>query len=98
MPEMRFTIRWPDGTEAVCYSPSLVIRDHFVPGTDYPLGDFVARSRKALGLASDRVMARYGMPCTRALSQLDRIEHRARDFSALPGTKVTVVAFLDGGA
>ncbi len=60
MPEMRFRIRWPDGMAESCYSPSLVIKDYLTPGEAYPLVDFVARSRTALTIASDRVKARYG--------------------------------------
>ena len=29
MPEMWFVVRWPDGSSETCYSPSLVIKDHF---------------------------------------------------------------------
>ena len=47
MPEMRFRIRWPDGTPETCYSPSLVIKDYFAVGADYALPEFVARSRTA---------------------------------------------------
>ena len=60
MPEMRFLIRWPDGTAETCYSPSLVIKDYFAPGETYPLADFVERSRTALNIASERVRAKYG--------------------------------------
>ena len=70
MPEMRFHIRWPDGTLARCYSPSLVIKEHLAPGQSYPLADFLARSRTALVIASDRVKARYGHACSLALGQL----------------------------
>jgi uncharacterized repeat protein (TIGR04042 family) len=77
MPEMRFHIRWPDGRREACYSPSLVIKEHFSPGEAYPLGEFLARSRTALRLASERVRARYGFPCSLALSQLARIEQEA---------------------
>lgn len=73
MPEMRFHIRWPNGLRESCYSPSLVIKDYLSVGTGYPLTDFVDRSRTALTLASDRVEARYGFPCSLALAQLDRI-------------------------
>jgi uncharacterized repeat protein (TIGR04042 family) len=78
MPEMRFHIRWPDGSRDACYSPSLVIKDHLAVGQDYPLDEFVALTRLALGIASDRVRARYGFPCGRALAQLARIEDIAR--------------------
>lgn len=93
MPEIRFHIRWPDGTEESCYSPSLVIKDHLVPGAAYPLADFLGRSREALTIASDRVKARYGMPCSLALAQLERIEAAGRGFADDPGAKVTVTSF-----
>jgi uncharacterized repeat protein (TIGR04042 family) len=93
MPEMRFTIRWPDGHREQCYSPSLVIKDYFTPGEVYPLADFVARSRTALTIASDRVQARYGFACSLALGQLERIEAAAGRFSAETGPIVLVEAF-----
>ncbi len=37
MPEMRFTVRWSDGGESACYSPSLVIEEHLAVGHAYPL-------------------------------------------------------------
>ena len=70
MPEMRFRIRWPDGSLESCYSPSLVIKDYFTVGATYPLADFLARSRGALAAASERVRAKYGTPCRRAIAQL----------------------------
>ncbi len=93
MPEMRFTIRWPDGTREQCYSPSLVIKDYFAPGEAYPIDDFVARSRTALTIASDRVKARYGFACSLAMGQLDRIESAAGRFSGATEPKVLVEAF-----
>lgn len=97
MPETRFLIRWPDGTPESCYSPSLVIEDYLVPGKTYALGDFLALSRTALVLASDRVKARYGFPCGRALAQLARIEAAAAHFASLPDPRVTVDAFERDG-
>ena len=32
MPEMHFLVRWPDGKEQRCYSPSLIVRDHLEVG------------------------------------------------------------------
>jgi uncharacterized repeat protein (TIGR04042 family) len=93
MPEMHFLIRWPDGTPENCYSPSLVIEDYFTPGETYALSDFLARSRTALTIASDRVKAKYGKPCSRALAQLARIEAAAADFAGLPEACVIVDAF-----
>ncbi|MBP1860521.1 MSMEG_0570 family nitrogen starvation response protein [Rhizobium herbae] len=80
MPEMRFVIAWPDGRKETCYSPSLVIRDFFIEGETYGLTDFLDRSRKALTIASDRVEAKYGYPCSLALGQLARIEQAATPF------------------
>ena len=52
MPEMHWTIRWPDGAEERCYSPSSVITDWFEPGQSYPLTEFLHRARSALNSAS----------------------------------------------
>jgi uncharacterized repeat protein (TIGR04042 family) len=93
MPEMRFHIRWPDGADETCYSPSLVIKEHFAVGETYPLPDFLSRSRTALLIASDRVREKYGVPCARALGQLARIESTASRFAPAMGGRVTVVAF-----
>jgi len=93
MPEMRFAIRWPDGTKESCYSPSLVIKDFFSPGESYPLDDFVARSRAALNIASERVRAKYGFACSSAVDQLARIEAAAKTFMHLPGARVHVDDF-----
>lgn len=95
MPEMRFHIQWPDGTQEICYSPSLVIKDYFQPGETYSLEDFVARSRTALNIASDRVQAKYGFPCGRAMGQLQRIEATAVRYQALNNPTVQVTAFSD---
>ncbi|MGI4745924.1 MAG: MSMEG_0570 family nitrogen starvation response protein [Janthinobacterium lividum] len=97
MPEMQFSVRWPDGTESLCYSPSLVIEDHLAPGTSYTLDDFIGRSRTALSIASDRVQQKYGFPCSRALGQLAELDRRVAHFSgndrASPDSRVTVLAF-----
>jgi uncharacterized repeat protein (TIGR04042 family) len=55
MPEMWFVVRWPDGSSETCYSPSLVIKEHFSEGGVYGVEDFLDRSRTALRIASDRV-------------------------------------------
>lgn len=93
MPEMRFLIRWPDGSRETCYSPSLVVKDFFAPGQSYPLADFLERSRAALTIASERVKARYGFPCSRAMAQLDRIETGAKAFAAVADARVDIDAF-----
>jgi len=88
MPEMRFVIIWPDGRKECCYSPSLVIRDFFTEGQTYALTDFLDRCRNALTIASDRVEAKYGRPCSLALGQLAHIEQAAVPF--LTDTDATV--------
>jgi uncharacterized repeat protein (TIGR04042 family) len=93
MPEMRFTIRWPDGATESCYSPSLVVRDHLVAGEAYRLDDFLDRTRTALAVASERVQARYGFPCSRALGQLARIEQAAAAFADAPEARVQILSF-----
>jgi uncharacterized repeat protein (TIGR04042 family) len=77
MPEMTFTVRWPDGAVVDCYSPSLVMHDHLTTGASYPVAEFVARSTEALDLAAERVRARFGFACTSALAQRDDIERMA---------------------
>jgi uncharacterized repeat protein (TIGR04042 family) len=91
MPEVRFIIRWPDGSEMSCYSPSRVVREYLEVGRSYPVADFLARSRAALSLASERVRAKYGYACTGAMEQLAAIEERAAAVD--PGAAVAVVGF-----
>ncbi|QIB34230.1 MSMEG_0570 family nitrogen starvation response protein [Ancylobacter pratisalsi] len=93
MPEMRFSIRWPDGRRERCYSPSLIVKDYFEPGQSYEISDFLAKSREALNIASQRVEARYGRPCSLALGQLARIEDTGQHFLTLPDARVLVEAF-----
>jgi uncharacterized repeat protein (TIGR04042 family) len=93
MPIMHFHVRWPDASETRCYSPSLVVRDFLTPQQDYPLSDFLARTREALGIASERVRAKFGFACSQAMDQLAEIEDLARRFEAQPGATVTVLRF-----
>lgn len=91
MPETRFRIRWPDGRIVTCYSPSLVIKDYLATGESYALADFLDRSRTALSIASERVRAKYGWPCPRAVRELDRLEAIARAYT--PDTYVKLESF-----
>ncbi|HZZ12206.1 MAG TPA: MSMEG_0570 family nitrogen starvation response protein [Paraburkholderia sp.] len=93
MPVMHFRIQWPDGDEANCYSPSLVISDFFTPGEAYALDDFVERSRQALGIASERVREKYGFACSAALDQLAQIERDAERFRDQAEATVKVLEF-----
>ena len=92
MPEMYFRVRWPDGEVQRCYSPSTVVQEFFTSGTAYPLADFVARSREALGIASERVREKYGFSCTGVSDQLAEIERTAARYP--PSAVVTVEELL----
>jgi uncharacterized repeat protein (TIGR04042 family) len=95
MPELYFHVRWPDGRTQRCYSPSTVIEDYFTPGVGYDVADFVERSREALGIASERVRAKYGVACTAASAQLAEIERTAAAYRATPGASVVVESLRD---
>jgi uncharacterized repeat protein (TIGR04042 family) len=95
MPEIRFQIQYPDGVQATCYSPSLIVKEYFTPDTEYTLEDFVERSRTALNIASDRVKAKYGFPCGLALGQLREIEAKAKDYRAMPQPTVRFLRFVE---
>jgi uncharacterized repeat protein (TIGR04042 family) len=92
MPEVRFTVRWPDDSITDCYSPSTVIHDYLQAGQRYPLDDFMTRSRTALHLASERVRLKYGYACSSAMDQLERLEARALTYQSDPAAAVTLVA------
>lgn len=95
MPEMRFRVRWPDQSESLCYSPSLVIKEFLEPGQSYPLEEFVSRSREALQIASERVRQKYGYTCSSAMSQLADIEAVATRFWDDDAPRVTVIEFIE---
>jgi uncharacterized repeat protein (TIGR04042 family) len=91
MPEMHFTVRWPDGSDSTCYSPSLIVQDYLAAGQAYPLEDFCQRVREALEIASERVRAKYGFACSRAMDQWAEIEQRSAQFA--PQAPVQVLGF-----
>ena len=91
MPEMHFTVRWPDGEDMRCYSPSLVVRQYLEVGRSYALPDFMQRSREMLSHGSERVRAKYGYACSAAMDQLQEIETRAAGFPS--AARVTVTSF-----
>ena len=91
MPEMHFLVRWPDGDESRCYSPSTVVRQYLEPGRTYPLAEFMDRGRTLLAIGSERVRAKYGYACSSALDQLRALEERAAAFAS--DQPVTVTAF-----
>lgn len=91
MPETFWTIRWPDGSEERCYSPSSVVQELFAPGETYSLLEFRQRARVAMERASDRVARKYGFACSSAMAQLDRIEARVAHFEAEADASVTCI-------
>ena len=90
MPERRFHIRWPDGEEKHCYSPSSVIHEYLTENTTYPLLEFVALSEQALQAASERVRQKYGYACSSAMGQLSDIKKKAESFNDEQNLEVTV--------
>jgi uncharacterized repeat protein (TIGR04042 family) len=92
MPETYFTLRWPDGSEERCYSPSSVITQFLKPGQSYALADFQNRARAALTQASARVEAKYGFACSSAMAQLDQIEARITRFQGIAAAEVACLA------
>jgi uncharacterized repeat protein (TIGR04042 family) len=93
---MHFSIRWPDGAEMRCYSPSLVVREYLEVGRAYPLPEFLERSRTMLHIGSERVRAKYGFACSAAMDQLASIEERSAGCNE--GDLVTVTGFELPGA
>lgn len=89
MPEMTFTVEWPDGHRQFCYSPSLVIHDHLAIGQECTVTEFVERTRAALTEAGERVKAKFGMYCTSSAQQLHEIETVAARHS--PTSSVRIV-------
>ena len=92
MPELHMRVRWPDGQESLCYSPSSTIREFFTAGESIPLAAFVTRSRAALEHAGERVRAKYGYGCGHAAMQIELIERQAARFRQ-PGALVRIEGF-----
>ncbi len=94
MPEMHFTIEWPNGKRDNCYSPSYIIEEYLRAGEAYPVGEFLERAGTALEIASERVRQRYGFACTSALDQLRELEQAGASLTASEWTgTVKVLAF-----
>jgi uncharacterized repeat protein (TIGR04042 family) len=80
MPAIHFNVRWPDGSEDRCYSPSTVLQQHFKAGERIAIEEFVARADVALGAASQRVQQRFGYFCSSAMDQLAAIKAKAAQY------------------
>lgn len=81
MPEMTFTVTWPDGRTVDCYSPSLVMHDYLREGVSYPVSTFVGLTSEALDVASARVKEKFGFECTSAAAQKAEIEATSAGFA-----------------
>ena len=73
----------------------LLSKKYFTPNTDYDLDDFVTRSRTALKIASDRVAAKYGFPCSKAMGQLAEIEATSAQYKDFLAPKVRFIQFIE---
>ncbi len=93
MPETRFVVRWPDDSRSQCYSPSSAVTTYLRAGADYPLAEFLMRTRDALTVASERVRRKYGYACSAAAEQLAAIEARAAEFADRQDARVTIEGF-----
>ncbi|QGZ65408.1 MSMEG_0570 family nitrogen starvation response protein [Paraburkholderia acidisoli] len=91
MPVTHFVVRWPDGTEERCYSPSTIVREYLKPGA-YALDDFLACAHAALDAASGRVREKFGYACSSALDQWQALERTATQYRSQPAAQVTVVS------
>lgn len=90
MPEVPFVLRWPDGTEQRCTSPSTIVHAHLATGLALPVGELVVRTAAALDAASERVREVYGFACTGAAAQQQAIARAAARFAPDDGPVVVV--------
>ena len=93
MPAVSFVLRWPDGVEQRCTSPSTVIHAHLEAGMCFTVGELVDRTAAALDAASERVRERYGFACTGAAEQQAAIERAASRYA--PGDAPALIARMD---
>jgi uncharacterized repeat protein (TIGR04042 family) len=75
----------------MCYSPSTIVKDYLREGESYSVTEFRERARTALRLASDRVRAKYGYACSRALDELAEIERRSEGVADPTHARVVVL-------
>ncbi|MEM9155830.1 MAG: MSMEG_0570 family nitrogen starvation response protein [Cyanobacteria bacterium P01_F01_bin.33] len=95
MPEMHFYVEWPDGKQVSYYSPSLVVKKYFEISESYSISDFLERSRESLNIASDRVKAKFGFPCSLAMGSLQSIERAAAEYGDRSDGMVKVIQFTE---
>lgn len=90
MPELNFSVKWPDNSIDECYSPSTSIKQYLEVGKPYTLTEFVDVAQRALGHASERVEQKFGYHCSSAMDQLARIKQKAATFSDQPDALIEV--------
>lgn len=90
MPSVYFNVVWPDDSRSQCYSPSTVIKQYLVEGEAYEVQHFLTKVREGLGVASERVRAKYGYSCSAAADQLKTIEDLISRGNFPPGSMVLV--------
>ena len=97
MPVMHFRIRWPDGVEANCYSPSTVVGEFFAPGDELCRSTISSRARaRRWASARNACAQKYGFACSAAMDQLARIEEDAETVQrGAPHARVTGASTLD---
>ena len=88
MPEVEFTVRWPDGRTQRCISPSRSIEQAIVAGGRYPVAEFLRRTREGLEAGNDRLRALRGFGCSSASELIELLEATA---APLPGDAVVAV-------
>ncbi|MCV6610789.1 MAG: MSMEG_0570 family nitrogen starvation response protein [Amphritea sp.] len=92
MPAVNFSVRWPDGSEDNCYSPSTVVRQHFKAGDTMPLNEFISKAEIALDAASNRVRETYGYFCSSAMDQLAVIKSKAIRYENVDSPKIEIIS------
>lgn len=80
MPEIEFTVRWPDGRAQRCISPSRAIEKAIVTGARYPVAEFQRRARAALEAGHSRLRELRGFGCSAAVSLIDDLDAAASSF------------------
>jgi putative flavoprotein involved in K+ transport len=82
MPEVEFTVRWPDGREQRCISPSRSIEQAVVAGGRYPVAEFLRRTRAGLEQGNARLRSMRGFGCSSASELIGDLEAAAAPLDA----------------
>lgn len=91
LPEVYFSLEWPDGEVSRYYSPSTAVREFFQAGDELTIDELVSTSAQAMRRASERVLEMRGFACTSAEGQLAEIVARAEGFGPAERVKVLEV-------